>query len=43
VIGQFFDGTAVPLAIGFLGLALMALLFVIVTGRHPAAPDWTTS
>jgi MFS transporter, DHA1 family, multidrug resistance protein len=39
VIGQFFDGTAVPLAIGFLGLALMARLFVIVAGRHPAAAD----
>ena len=37
VIGQFFDGTAVPLAIGFFGLALMARLFVTVAGRHRGA------
>ena len=35
VIGQFFDGTAVPLALGFFGLGLAAALCVAAAGRSP--------
>jgi len=39
IIGQFFDGTAVPLAIGFFALALMARLLATIAGRSPAARE----
>ena len=36
-IGQFFDGTAVPMAIGFLALGVIARLFVFIAGRSRGA------
>ena len=35
-IGQFFNGTAVPMAVGFFALGLIARLFVFVAGRSGA-------
>ena len=37
VIGQFFDGTALPMAIGFFALGLIAWVLVAVARRHRGA------